>query len=114
MIAPRKMRSTRVWTVLSAPAEVLQLDLAVHEDVVVQNKADLLVLDIAALDHTRAAVQLQAAAARQRHLHILRDALDALLLHVILRHQAKIGGLNKVAERTPSRPRARGGKKPLM
>ena len=31
---------------------VLQLDLAVHEDVVVQNKADLLVLDIAALDHT--------------------------------------------------------------
>ena len=41
---------------------VLQLDLAVHEDVVVQNKADLLVLDIAALDHTGAAVQLQAAA----------------------------------------------------
>ena len=40
---------------------VLQLDLAVHEDVVVQNKADLLVLDIAALDHTGAAVQLQAA-----------------------------------------------------
>ena len=52
-----------------------------------------------ALDHTGAAVQLQAAAARQCHLHILRDALDALLLHVVLRHQAKIGGLNKVAER---------------
>ena len=44
-------------------------------------------------------MQLQAAAASQRHLHILRDALDALLLHVVLRHQAKIGGLNKVAER---------------
>ena len=35
---------------------VLQLDLAVHEDVVVQNKADLLVLDIAALDHPASAI----------------------------------------------------------
>ena len=84
---------------LSAPAECFSSILPFMKTSLSRIKADLLVLDIAALDHTGAAVQLQAAAARQRHLHILRDALDALLLHVVLRHQAKIGGLDKVAER---------------
>ncbi len=99
MIAPRKMRSAWVWTVLSAPAECFQLDLAVHEDVVVQNKADLLVLDIAALDHTGAAVSASRRQPPASVISILRDALDALLLHTSSAISQDRPGLNKVAER---------------
>jgi len=89
-----KVNLTNTFLALATPVYTTWEDFARKlDEVLAQFKADLLVLDIAALDHTGAAVQLQAAAARQRHLHILRDALDALLLHVVLRHQAKIGGL---------------------
>ena len=77
---------------------VLHLHLAGHEKILIEDIFDLLVLHAAALDQTGTDVQLQPASAGQRHLHILRSALEGALAHVVLAQQAQIGRLEQRGE----------------